>query len=147
MSLGKPLCCFVSTMHLFSQSLNSVLRCLRLNVIFTFSSAKCIRWPGFAMIRLSCRCVIDVMLLHCSCCTRSIRTRIIVCSVRFHLLLPEFDIPELAAAAHPLECEVSRCRTSQFVRCFLPAKTPVWNDLPYTVFDTGTLVEVALRTD
>ena len=43
------------------------------------------------------------------------------------------------AAAHPLEFEVSRCRTSQFARCFLPAQTRVWNDLPYTVFDTGML--------
>ena len=33
-----------------------------------------------------------------------------------------------AAAAHPLEFEVSRCRTSQFPRCFLPAQTRVWND-------------------
>ena len=38
-----------------------------------------------------------------------------------------------AAAAHPLEVEVSGCRTSQFERCFLPAQTRVWNDLPYTV--------------
>ena len=51
----------------------------------------------------------------------------------------EFDIPEHAAAVFPLESEVSRCRTSQFARCFLPAQTRVWNDLPYTVFGTGTL--------
>ena len=38
------------------------------------------------------------------------------------------------AAAHPIEFE-----TSQFARCFLPAQTRVWNDLPYTVFDTETL--------
>ena len=44
-----------------------------------------------------------------------------------------------AAAAHPLKFEVSRRRTSQFARCFLPAHTRVWNDLSYTVFDTGTL--------
>ena len=44
-----------------------------------------------------------------------------------------------AAAAHPVEFKVSKCRTSQFARCFLPAQTRVWNDLPYTVFDTGTL--------
>ena len=43
------------------------------------------------------------------------------------------------AAAHPLEFEVSWCRTSQFARCFLPAQTRVWDDLPYTVFDNGTL--------
>ena len=40
---------------------------LLLNVIFSNSSARCIRWPGFALIRLSYRCVIDVMLLHCEC--------------------------------------------------------------------------------
>ena len=37
------------------------------------------------------------------------------------------------AAAHPLEFEVSKCRTSQFARCFLPAQVRMWNDLPYTV--------------
>ena len=66
-------------MHLFSQSLSIVLRCgsLLLNDIFCFSSARCILWPSFSLMRLSCRCVIDVMLLHCLCCTRLIRTRII----------------------------------------------------------------------
>ena len=44
-----------------------------------------------------------------------------------------------AAAAHPLEFEVPRCRMSQFERSFLPAQARMWNDLPYTVFDTGTL--------
>ena len=46
-----------------------------------------------------------------------------------------------AAAAHPLNFTVSRCRTSQFARHFLPAQTRVcgMNDIPYTVFDTGTL--------
>ena len=46
----------------------------------------------------ACHCVINVMLLNCVWivhCTRLIRTQIIVCSVNFHLLLPEFDIPEL----------------------------------------------------
>ena len=37
------------------------------------------------------------------------------------------------AAAHPLEFEVSMCRTSQFAKRFLPPPTCVWNDLPYTV--------------
>ena len=45
-----------------------------------------------------------------------------------------------AATAHPLEFEVSRCRTSQFTRCFLPALVRMSNDPPYTVFDTGTSV-------
>ena len=63
------------SMHLFSQLLSIVLRCwgLLLNVIFSYSSARCIRWPGFALIRLSCRCVIDVMLLHCVYSTPLIR--------------------------------------------------------------------------
>ena len=43
-----------------------------------------------------------------------------------------------AAAAHLLEFEVSWLITYQFARCFLPANTRVQNDLPYTVFDTGT---------
>ena len=42
-----------------------------------------------------------------------------------------------AAAAHPLEFEVSRCRTSEFARCLVPYQVRMWN--PYTVFDTGTL--------
>ena len=87
-------CC---KMHLFTQSLSVVLQggSLQLNVIFSFSSSRCIRWSGYALIRVSCPCVIDVMLLECVRSTRLIRTEIIVCSVNFHLLLPEFDIPEL----------------------------------------------------
>ena len=50
-----------------------------------------------------------------------------------------------AAAAHPLEFEVSRCRTSQFVRCFLPAQFWMWNDLPYTVFNTRKLDMVSIQ--
>ena len=97
MSSWTPLCCFVAIMHLFSKSLSIVLRCggLLRHVIFSFSRARCIRWPGFAIIRLSCRFVIDVMLLHSVCCTRLMRTRIVVCSVRSHLLLSEFDMAVL----------------------------------------------------
>ena len=65
---------------------------------FSFSSARCIRWSGFALIRLSCRCVIDVILLHCVCCRKLIRIRI-VCSVSFHLLLSEFDIPSCGCSS------------------------------------------------
>ena len=68
---------------------------LLLNVIFSFSSVRCIRWPGFALIKVSCRCVMSVMLLHCVCCPRLIRTLIIVCKACFNLLLSEFDILEL----------------------------------------------------
>ena len=44
-----------------------------------------------------------------------------------------------AAAAHPLNFEVSRCRTSIFKRCFLPAQARMWNILTFTLFDTGRL--------
>ena len=46
---------------------------------------------------------------------------------------------QAAAAAHPFEFEVSKCRTYQIARCFLPAQVRMWDDLPYNVFDTGTL--------
>ena len=44
-----------------------------------------------------------------------------------------------AAATHPLEFEVSRCRTSQFAGSLLPTQVCLWNELPDTVFDTGML--------
>ena len=45
-----------------------------------------------------------------------------------------------AAAAHPLEYDVSRCGAFQFpsVSC-RPMQVRMWNDLPYTVFPTGML--------
>ena len=66
-----------------------------LTVTFSFSSDRCIRCPWFAPIKVSCRCVIDVMLLFCVCCTRLILTRITVCSLSFHLFLSECNILEL----------------------------------------------------
>ena len=101
-SLWTPLCCFVADMHLFSQSLSFVLRCgdlLLNNVIFSYWHTRCIRWPGFALIRLSC-CVIDVMLLHCVCCARLIRIWIIVCSLFNSASVRVWHI-WAAAAAHP----------------------------------------------
>ena len=46
-------------------SLSIVLRCggQLLNVTFSFLSARCIRWPSFVLIRISCCCVIDATLL------------------------------------------------------------------------------------
>ena len=66
-----------------------------LNVTFSFMRARCIRWPGYVLIRVSCRCVIDVMLMGWACCTRLIWTLIAVCLASFYLLLLEFDILEL----------------------------------------------------
>ena len=95
--MWTPLCYFVAILHLFSQSLSIGLRCVGplLNVTFSFLSARCIRWPGFVLIRVSYRCVIDVVRLCLVCCKRLIRPLITVCSSSFHLLLLEFNIPEL----------------------------------------------------
>ena len=72
--LWTPLRYFVAILHLFSQSLSIVIRCggQLLNVTFSFLRAWCIRWPGFVPIRVSCRCVIDVVWLGLVCCTRII---------------------------------------------------------------------------
>ena len=44
-----------------------------------------------------------------------------------------------ATAAHPLKFEVLSRRTFQFAKCFMAAQVRMWNDLPFTVFDIGTL--------
>ena len=104
-----------------------------LNVIFSFLIAMCIQWPGFVLIRVSCRCVIDVELLGLVCCTRLMRTLITLCSASFHLLLLEFDIPELRPQIIHWVWIASLCRTFQFARCYLPAQVRMWNELPYTL--------------
>ena len=108
-----------------------------LTVTFSFMSARCIQWPGFALIRVSCHCVIDVVLLDCVCCTRFILTRIIVCSVRCLLLLPEFGIV-CSSSIRVWTVKVSNVPTC---RCFLLAgpSSHMWNDLLYTLFDIGTV--------
>ena len=80
--------------NFFSQSFSIILWCggQLMNVIFSFSSVRCIRWPGFARVRVSCHCVIDVMLLDCVCLSSLIRSRIIVCSEILYLLPTKFDI-------------------------------------------------------
>ena len=90
------------------------------------------------MMRVFCRCDIDVMLLHCMLYK--------VNSNSNHWLfseLPSASVrvrhPRAAAAAHPSKFEASRRRTSKFARCFLPGQTRVWNEIPYTVFDTINL--------
>ena len=95
--LFTPLCYFVFILHLFSVSFNIVLRYGdRLpNVTFSFLSARCFRWPGFVAIRVSCNCVIDVVWLGLVCWTKLIQTLITICSASLHLILLEFDIPEL----------------------------------------------------
>ena len=95
LSVTSLLLCIGVTFVLLRCSLIIVLWCGVCCRMSSSAYARCIRWSGFALIRLSCCCVIDVMLMHCVCCTRLIRTRIIVCSVSFHLLLSEFDMNEL----------------------------------------------------
>ena len=58
--------------------LSIILQCgtQLLNVIFSFMSVRCIRWPGFVLIRVSCRCIIDALWLGLVCCTRLIWTLI-----------------------------------------------------------------------
>ena len=49
---------------------------------------------GCVLIRVSCRCVVRVILLLYVCCTRLIGTGNIVYSMTFHVLLSELNIPE-----------------------------------------------------
>ena len=72
------------------------------------------------------------------CCTRLIRTLFTVCSASFHLLLLEFDIPELWPQLIQLSFKYQGVERPNN-RYFLLAQVRLWNDLPYTVFDTGTL--------
>ena len=82
MPLWTPPCNFIAIMHLFPQCLSIVLLCRGQlqNVKFSPSSTRYIQWPGFALIKVSWCCVINVMFLDCVCCTRLIQTRITVCS-------------------------------------------------------------------
>ena len=93
-----PLCYFVVIMYLFSQSFwlfSGVGVSCMVNVTLSFSSATCIRWQGFATIRIFYHCIIDVMLLSYVYFTRLIRTRITICSGSLLPLLSEVDILKL----------------------------------------------------
>ena len=64
-------------------------------------SSSAFRVPGvvggevFALTRVSFRCVLDVKLLHCCMMYVVNSNSNHICSVRFHLLMSEFDIPGL----------------------------------------------------
>ena len=111
-SLWTPLCYFVAMMYLFSQSQSIFLGCegQLLYVTFSFLSARCVRLQGFALIRVSCHCVIDFMLLECECCARLIQTGIIVYSLSFHMLLPELDLPELSSQTIHWSWSIKMCK-------------------------------------
>ena len=118
-----------------------VLRCggQLLNVIFSLLSVRCIQWSGFALIGVSCRCVIDVVLLGLVSCTRLMQTLITVCSASFHLLLLEFDILKLRPLLihWSLKYQGVEPPNSQGVSC--RPKFECGMTFPYIVFDTGTL--------
>ena len=124
---------------MFSQSLSIVLRCggQLLNVIFSFLSARCILGPGFVLIRVSCRCVIAGLFMLYKVISNSDHCLF----NELPPLLLEFDILRCGRSSSIAvrSIKVLRCRMSQFARCFLPAQVRMWNDLPCTVFDTGTL--------
>ena len=88
---------FVLPIHEYCSPVwGSAAKChLQLNTRCIQLDARCIRLPSFFQIRLSCHCVIYVILLHCVCYTKIIRSGIIVCSVSSHLLLSELNIPYL----------------------------------------------------
>ena len=141
MSLWTPMCCVVATMHLFAQSLSIVLR-------WGGSAAECnhqhLERQVYSVVRL---CPDQTVLSLCHWRHfAALFTLYTVNSNSNHWLFSELPSASVrvwhtraAAAAHPLDFVVSRSRTSQFAMCFLPAQTRVWNDLPYTVFDAGTL--------
>ena len=119
-----------------------VLRCWGqlLNVTFSFLSARCIRSPGFAPIKYYFQIWILAQSVAGLCMLCKVNSNSNHCLIWFRRLLQEFDTSRAAAAAHPLEIEVSRSRMSQFTRYFLPAQIRIWNNRrPYTVFHTGTL--------
>ena len=71
-------CVFVNTSVLLFCYYTFVLRILEysfrcdvqlMNVTSSFSSVRCIQWPGFAL-SVSCHCIIRVMLLGDECCTK-----------------------------------------------------------------------------
>ena len=76
------------------------------------------------------------MWLGLVCCRRLINSNYCLFSE-----LPSASVQKTCAVAvaHSLEFEVSRGRTSKFARSFMLAQVQLWNDLPYTVFDTGML--------
>ena len=146
-SLWTSLCCFVATMHWFWQSLNIVLLsggCCGMSssasrAVGIFGGQAC----SYLIFLLLCLC-----MLYKVCCTKYVILRMSykVNSNSYHSLFIEFSSASFrvrhnraAAAAHSLEFQVQRCRTSQFARSFLPTQTRVWNDLPYTVLDIRTL--------
>ena len=92
---------------------------------------RCIWRAGFTMIRVYCHCVNDVMLMDNvnSNLNHSLLSELPSASTRFWHI-------RVTAAVHPLQCEESRCRTSQSAKCFLPAQVHMWNGLPYIVFTT-----------
>ena len=110
------------------------------NVTFSILSARCIRWLGIDPIRISCRCVIDVVWLGFVCCTRLILTLITVCSASFHLNLSEFDILELRLQLIHWILKYQGVECPNLLGLFRRLMFGCGMTIPtYTVVDTGTL--------
>ena len=90
--LWRQMCYFVSILHLFSQSLTIVLRCVSQLPNATFQVYSVAR---LCPDQSSCRCFIGVGWLGLVCCTGLIRTFIAVCSASIHMFILEFEILEL----------------------------------------------------
>ena len=138
-SLWTPLSCFVVTMHLFSQSLSIILRC----GVYCWMSSSATRVTVYSEDQ-----AFPVQPFLSLCHRRHVAALCMlykVNSISNHCVSSDLPSPSVivwhsraAAAAHPLEFDFSRCRTSQFasVSCRLILVRGI---IPYTVFDTGTL--------
>ena len=139
-SMLTPLCCFADITPSSSLSLNIVLLSGGLRPAVTFGFLIVIHSLGSVLIRILSLLITAAALLGCVCCTKftAIRNTVYMVSclrpVRGYI-----RHTRAAAVAHPCELEVPRCRTSQFGRRFLPAHVRMCNDLPSSVFDSGTL--------
>ena len=71
------------------------------------------------------------------CCTRLILTLITVCSTSFHLPLLEFDI--LYLQPQLIHWSLRYQGVDRSNRSFVLAQVRMWNNLPYTMFNTETL--------
>ena len=139
--LWTPLCYFVAILHLFSQSLSTVLRCggQLQNVTFSFLNARCIRWPALCRSEFLSLChlrhvawlnrfyKVNSNSNHClfselpSASTRVRHTRAAAAASRWSLKYQGVERPNLLGLS------------------YVPAQVRMLNDLPYTVLDTGTL--------
>ena len=131
-SLWTPLCCFVATMHLFSQSLSTY--CSSVLGSATECHLQLLERQVYSVARLC-----PDQTFSSLCHRRHVAALCMLYKVNSnsnHCLFSELPSASVRVRHSKLrlqltlEFEVSRCRTSQFARCFLAAQTHVRNDLP-----------------